>query len=81
MSTVDLPRLQKYIDHSGYKTTYIAQFMGISRPSLFNKMHGRTEFTVIEVYKLSQLLGLSDNDVINIFFNGNLTNNQIVNLL
>ena len=81
MTTVDLPTLKSYIEHSGYKTTYIAQFMGISRPSLFNKMHGRTDFTIMEVYKLSQLLGLSDNDVINIFFNGNLTNNQIVNLL
>lgn len=81
MTTVDLPTLKSYIEHSGYKTTYIAQFMGISRPSLFNKMHGRTDFTIMEVYKLSQLLGLSNDDIINIFFKGNVNKTPIVNIL
>lgn len=53
------------------KLTYekCAKHLDISITAFCNKVNGRTEFTCVEVSRLSNLLKLSDNDKINIFLN------------
>ena len=42
----------------------------ISLPSMYNKMRGETEFTRSEIQAIKEVLGLSDTEVIDIFFDG-----------
>ena len=60
--------LQNALDRSGYKTTFVANRLGISRQALLNKIHGQTEFKASEVQILIPLLQLNKNEVMNIFF-------------
>ena len=77
----DLKLLKEFIERSGYKTSYVAQFMGISKGSYFNKVNGHTDFTVMEVNKLKTLLSLTDRDIINIFFSCDVNTTQIIEII
>ena len=77
----DLKLLKEFIARSGYKTAYIAQFMGISKGSYFNKINGHTDFTVMEVNKLKALLSLTETDIIAIFFSYNVNTTPIIEIL
>lgn len=77
----NLKLLKAFIERSGYKTAYIAQFMGISKGSYFNKINGHTDFTILEVNKLKALLNLTERDLINIFFSYNVNTTQIIDIL
>lgn len=50
------------------KTNDIARALNISHTSVYNKLHGRSEFTLSEVQTLKALLELSEEDTRNIFF-------------
>ena len=56
----DTALLEKYIAQSGYKKTYIAQTMGISRCTLNNKINNVTEFKASEIDALCRIIGLDD---------------------
>ena len=43
----------------------------ISLPSMYNKMRGETEFTRSEIQAIKEVLGLTDAEVMDIFFDGN----------
>ena len=42
----------------------------ISLPSMYNKMRGETEFTRSEIQAIKEVLGLTDAEVMDIFFDG-----------
>ena len=76
--TTNLKLLNDIIDNSGLKKSYIARFLGITKASLYNKLSGKTEFSVSEANKLRILLHLSDRDMNDIFFSSDVTVTTII---
>lgn len=61
--------LESIIKTSGLKYNKIADCLGISRSTLYNKVQNKVEFSASEIYKLSSLLNIDIKDLPNIFFN------------
>lgn len=68
MTNESLNTLKNKIANSGYKVAYIADQMEISRPALLNRLNGRYSFRVTEANVLRNLLRLSDEETLQIFF-------------
>jgi len=64
----DCMKLNNLIEDSGITITAICSKMGITRKSLYNKINGKTEFKVSELYALSKILHMSSEDRDSIFF-------------
>ena len=65
--------LEEYIDSSGYKRSYIASRLGITRYTLTKKINNVTEFLPSEIYVLCELLNIKDPKLRDlIFFNQNV---------
>lgn len=60
--------LKAKIKNSGYKITFIAQKCGITYQAFLSRLKGEQEFRVDEMRAISNLLSLSDEDNIAIFF-------------
>ena len=60
--------LSDRIDESGIKYKIIAEKLGISIKTLYNKMNGVTDFSVTEARKLKEILSLSESDCMRFFF-------------
>lgn len=61
--------LNQRIGSCGIKKGKIAEMLGITKVSLSNKIHNRTQFNQSEIGKLVSLLGIQDPDEMdNIFF-------------
>ena len=60
--------LKDTIDKSELRPEYFASCLDISLRTWREKMDGSRDFKLSEVKKLSKVLGLSDRDVISIFF-------------
>lgn len=61
--------LREYIDKSGLKIQFLAEKIGISRASLWQKITNKTEFKVSEVQILCDLLDIkSSKDQKRVFF-------------
>lgn len=71
-SNVDTNTLKEMIKQSGYKMSFIAEQLEMSRPTLINRLEGRWPFTVDEAAKLIYLLHLTPEQVYSIFFNLNV---------
>ena len=54
----DTQELNRVIDESGYKRSWLAEQLGLSPYGLAKKINNETEFKVSEVEKLSVLLGI-----------------------
>ena len=65
---IDLVKLRKTIQESGLKISAISEQMSIARETLYNKLNGKTEFTVSEIIAISNILGLTKTQRDNIFF-------------
>lgn len=52
----DTELLKEKIAQSGLKLTFIAQYMGISRAGLYNKINNRRPFNQYEIDKLCRVL-------------------------
>lgn len=63
--------LMQTIQDSGLKKTHIAECIGVSRAGLSNLLSGRSEFRESQMHKLCQLLKLSDEQRLAIFFAAN----------
>ena len=61
--------LKSQIVLNQYTLVHVAAYLEISRSALYRKISGESEFTRKEVLKLKCLLKLSDHQVIEIFFN------------
>lgn len=66
---VDYILLQKKIDESGLKDSYIAKAMSLTPQGFYNKKYGKNEFKHSEIMSLCELLNLTDKEKISIFFN------------
>lgn len=55
-------KVGEYAEASGTTREAIADKMGISRSSFFNKLRGSYEFSLSEAFTLSRILGVSLDD-------------------
>lgn len=69
---VNLKKLNQSIIQSGVKKEYIAKELGITSQALYNKLKGKVEFKVSEVYNISKILRLTQEDITSIFFTQNV---------
>lgn len=60
--------LDEYINKSGYKKSYIANALGITRAGFFLKCTNKNEFKASEIEALCKLLNIGITDRIKIFF-------------
>jgi len=59
----------KYLIKTKYeKQEELAKELNITLTSLSNKLNNRTPFSYDEIYKLISLLGISDNEIKEVFF-------------
>lgn len=65
---IDYRKLQAKVRESGLKGSYIANKMGMSRQVFSNRLHGKTEFKLSEIFKLCNILGIGQADRDVIFF-------------
>ncbi len=64
----DTLALEIAIKKSNMTKREVAKYLNISEMALYNKIHGISEFKSSEVSKLKIALGLSAQDMTNIFF-------------
>lgn len=57
----------------------IAKKLGVNATTVYRKISGESDFTLSELKTLKRILGLSNDDVDRIFFNGELTETQVAN--
>ena len=60
--------LRQKIDESGYKLQFLAEKCGLTYYGLMKKVNNETEFKTSEVMILKELLHLTDDEVMEIFF-------------
>ena len=60
--------LNKLIDESGLRRTFIAEKMDISKASLSRKIKGERPFNQYEIAKICSLLNITDANVMQLIF-------------
>lgn len=60
--------LKKKINESGYMLKHLASCLNLSRASLSMKINNKTNFSAKEMFALSDLVGLTDQEKREIFF-------------
>ena len=65
---VNTNELRAAIVRKGFKMQEVAYKIGISVPSLSDKMHCKRDFKASEIECLASLLNLSPNEIYSIFF-------------
>ena len=60
--------LKAKIVEQGKKMENVSQYIGINRSTLSRKLNEKQEFTLSELTNLSKYLNLSNNEIINIFY-------------
>lgn len=60
--------LRAEIVRAGYNISTFAEKCGINKKSLYAKMNGKVSFKQDDIVKIKLALGLSDNDILRIFF-------------
>ena len=68
----DVEALRNAIDASGYKLILIAKKCGLTYQGFQPKMNGERDFNQTEIATLQELLSLSTEDVLRIFFAHNV---------
>ena len=64
--------LREKIDGCGFKLVFVAKQLGISYQAFLKKLNNETEFKTSEVMILKELLHLTDDEVMEIFFGQNV---------
>ena len=64
--------LREKIDGCGFKLVFVAKQLGISYQAFLKKLNNETEFKTSEVMILKELLHLTDDEVMEIFFDQNV---------
>jgi transcriptional regulator with XRE-family HTH domain len=47
----------------GIKISLLAEFLGVSKQTLYNKLSGKSEFTASELNKLKTILELTEDEI------------------
>lgn len=66
--TFDYRYLRRIMKKQGYSVTLLAQKVGLSRPYLSAKLHGRGYFTQSQIRRISRILGLNPAQINASFF-------------
>lgn len=64
-------RVKDLLQDKGIKRSYLAKKLGISYNTLTNKLTGRSEFSILQIVKIKEVLELDDEFSNNLFFNPN----------
>ena len=64
----DSEALNKVIENSGLKLTFIARALKLSREGFYKKLNNQTEFKASEIVKMQEILNLSNEQRDEIFF-------------
>ena len=64
----DSEALNKVIENSGLKLTFIARALKLSREGFYKKLNNQTEFKASEIVKMHEILNLSNEQRDKIFF-------------
>ena len=64
--------LREKIDACGFKLVFVAKQLGISYQAFLKKLNNETEFKASEVMILKEILHLTDDEVMEIFFGQNV---------
>ncbi len=62
-------KLRAKLVERGISAEQLATMIGIAASTLRNKLAGRTEFTQREISDISRCLGISKEEILDIFFN------------
>lgn len=65
---MDKIKLLQKIEESGLKRTFIAKELRVSDRALRDKINGATEFKNSEIIIMTSLLGLSEDEMLSVFF-------------
>lgn len=65
---VDIDRLNEAIEKSGLKSSFISKTLGVTPQAFNSKRRGKTAFRQSEVYVMTDLLKLSREESMQIFF-------------
>lgn len=65
---VDHEALQARVKESGIPISFIARKMGVTRPTLVNKLKGKTDFTAADIISISETLRLTRDERDALFF-------------
>lgn len=65
---VDYDELNRRIDGSGYKRWHLARKLGLSVGAFRNKVYGAYPFDVQEADRLAKILGMTDQEFLQVFF-------------
>lgn len=64
-------RVKDLLQDKGIKRSYLAKKLGISYNTLTNKLTGKSEFSILQIVKIKEILELDDEFSSNLFFNPN----------
>ena len=64
----DSEALNKVIENSGVKLTFIARALKLSTEGFYKKLNNQTEFKASEIVKMQEILNLSNEQRDKIFF-------------
>ena len=64
----DSEALNKVIENSGLKLTFIARALKLSREGFYKKLNNQTEFKASEIVKMQEILNLANEQRDKIFF-------------
>lgn len=65
-----LEMLRQVMDEKGIGAGVLAQITGRSKSAIYRRFRGETEFTAGEIYSIASALGMSADEIMNIFFTG-----------
>lgn len=68
LEVLKVDELNEKIKASGYKSSYLYTQMGMSRNSFDLKRKGKIPFRVPEIYMLANLLGMTEEEKLSIFY-------------
>lgn len=66
----DTDKLVEIIKSKGLKLSWLAQQLNLSPYGFARKLHNHSEFKPSEIIRLCEELGISDEQIKDIFFNG-----------
>lgn len=69
---MDKDLLVYYVRRGGKTLEDLAEGIGISTKSLYNKMSGRTDFSATQIRNIATFLGIGAKEICDIFFTGSV---------
>ena len=73
MNKVNENELKAAAIRKGMSIPDLAQQIGISKKRIYSRMHGATPFRQTEITKIRDCLGLTDEELISIFFTSDVS--------